>query len=821
MTTKLLKIIFSVFALWFFLAKTVASHSSVVVIKMTSNSFEPAQITLDQNASIIFVNEDTLPRWPASNIHPTHELYPEFDPKKPIDPGESWSFKPQKPGVWKYHDHLSPHIRGSLTVTTEGSTSKNFLESIKIFFVNLYQKILSILNHTPKAGVNPETFKELSPEEQFKTLTNFAKKEGAQKAWSRLLEIYKGEAGSTGNIHDLAHLTGKLIYEDKGISGISICTPTFAFGCYHGLLDTAFKTSLAGLPIAEKECEKIGLVNSGPYGSCVHGIGHGVASFHQTQDLKAALTSCDGLIQGRNFCYDGVLMEFIRGAPSSFYSKTDPFYPCSNLEKESGTLYSIACGRNQPTVFIQKLGLKFESAVVLCGENALSDKFKNSCFEAVGFMLASIQDVQKIISGCKSIKNSNYSFLCLKSAAGELIFQESPSWQEKSRQVCDALMGSLRTLCHENLQRLIKEYGRGGSKFNLLQKGQNKDSYARDQMRICYEAGGRDDCYRQVADIFSSQFGLGEILSIFAKNETSPEIYSRCHEVTHYLSRSAFERSKSIGEVYSQCDSTCHGGCYHGTLEAYLKEKNLEGEELTKHFPAVCGRQDDFESPLVFNECLHGLGHAAMYVKDMDVPGSLALCDALSESNYQERCYSGVFMENSSSSTNIDHPGKYVKAEDPFFPCNWLGEKYSKICYRYQSSYFALISNHDWNKVASLCMSVPQNYQDDCFRTIGTNQVGFTQDVDKMKENCNLMPTDHFKEVCTQGIVSSFAYRFVGDDARIAKFCLEVVTTNREACFRQMGTAIVDWSKKISDATAICSKIENDDYSSWCKASIP
>ncbi|MBI4035227.1 MAG: cupredoxin domain-containing protein, partial [Candidatus Chisholmbacteria bacterium] len=458
-------ILFTIYFLLFTIPP-VSAHSSVTVVKMTPNAFEPDSITVDENSTIIFLNQDEVPRWPASNLHPTHELYPEFDPKKAINPGESWSFKPKKAGVWKFHDHLNPHLRATLTVTPEpeekntvlGTT--NAVGSVKNFFLSLFDKISSLFAFTRAKTplLKAEEFKKLTPDEQFKALETFAKTESAEKVWSFITETFKAEAGSTGNIHDLAHLTGKLLYEQKGIEGIGLCTPIFAFGCYHGLLDAAFHTSLGDLPQAEKECEKVGQVGSGPYGSCIHGIGHGVASFHQSKNIEKALSDCDLLRQGRDFCYDGVFMEFVRSATPNSYSKTDPFYPCNMLEKESDGKYSLACGRNQPTVFISRLGLTFEDGIKLCGENSLTDKFKGSCFDALGFMLASTQDVQKIIAGCKSIKNTNYSSLCFKSAAGELIFQNAPNWQEKAPQVCDAA-GAYKNTCNENLQRLIREYG--------------------------------------------------------------------------------------------------------------------------------------------------------------------------------------------------------------------------------------------------------------------------------------------------------------------------------------------------------------------------
>lgn len=810
--------------IFLFVPAPVLAHSSIQVIKMTPQNFEPNNAVVDENSTIIFVNRDQIPRWPASNLHPTHELYPEFDPKKAINPGESWSFKPRKAGVWKYHDHLNPHLRGTLTVISEeGKTEtssflSDLVKSLKNYFSLVVEK-LTLFKPPQKEAVGPEEFKKLAPDKQFAALTGLAKKAGGDKGWTYITETFKGEAGSSGNIHDLAHLAGKLIYEDKGIGGIGKCTPDFAFGCYHGLLDTAFKTSLDDLQAAEKGCEKLGQVNSGPYGSCIHGIGHGIASFYQTQDLEKALYACGRLEFGKNFCHDGVFMEFARNAPASFYSKEDPFYPCGWLESKYGTLYSLACGRNQPTVFVSRLKMTFEDAIRLCGENNLSGQYKSSCFEALGFMLASGQDTRQIIAGCKSITDDRYSALCLKSAAGELIFQNVPGWREKAKEVCSASPPTSRKFCYGNLDKLIKEYGRDKEQSSLLQEGQDENEYVRAQMRTCYQNGSADNCYKQVAELLSSQFPLKKTLAIFKENENYPEIYSRCHEATHYLSRNEYKKAGSFAAVYAQCDSTCHGGCYHGVLEEYLKKKD-QTEILADEFSKTCGRLEDFDKPLVFNECLHGLGHAAMFVTGMEVPESLGLCDTLGSPDAKERCWSGVFMENSSSSTNNDHPGRYIKADDPLYPCNWLNQKYAKLCYRYQSSHFALVTNHNWTETANLCLKVPKNYQDDCFRTIGTNQVGFTRDTSLMRKNCALMPNPHFQEICLQGIISSFAYRFVGDMKRMEAFCQEAQAGFQEACFKQIGTSVIDWAKDKKEALGLCGRIQNPQFSGWCRAGV-
>lgn len=362
------------------------------------------------------------------------------------------------------------------------------------------------------------------------------------------------------------------------------------------------------------------------------------------------------------------------------------------------------------------------------------------------------------------------------------------------------------------------------NRFRLKTKDEDRNSYAISQMSVCYQSGGKDGCYSDVAKLLFSQFNLRQILDIFAENETTPEVFSRCHEVTHFLSRLAYEKEKSVPKVFNQCAFTCHGGCYHGTLEAYLMEKKLANEQdyqtfMRKEIGSLCGKKENYTIPQVFNECVHGLGHGAMFVTDSEVPLALRLCDALSLQSDREGCYSGIFHENSSSSTNSDHPTRFIKADDPMYPCNILEEKYLSLCYRYQSSYFAILTNHDWQKTVDLCMQVPNQYQRECFQTIGTNQVGFTQDMLQMRDDCMLSPTKEYRDVCIAGVVVSLAGRYTNNPNRIISFCNLLYEENKKACFAQMGASVSSWSNNPQDRTRVCNLIPNSMYSSWCGGS--
>ncbi len=93
------------------------SQSAAVVVTMNNDAYSSTDITVKQGQAVKFVNESNEDYWPASNIHPDHTIYPEFDPRRPVHPGESWSFKFDKIGSWRFHDHLHyPDITGVINV---------------------------------------------------------------------------------------------------------------------------------------------------------------------------------------------------------------------------------------------------------------------------------------------------------------------------------------------------------------------------------------------------------------------------------------------------------------------------------------------------------------------------------------------------------------------------------------------------------------------------------------------------------------------------------------------------------------------------------
>jgi len=109
-----------VLAGWFLTTRqtspTANTTAASATVEMKENSFEPETLTVKKGTTVEFKNMDKVARWPASNLHPTHQIYPQFDVRKPVEKGQSWQFTFDKAGEWKYHDHLIPSIRGTIRI---------------------------------------------------------------------------------------------------------------------------------------------------------------------------------------------------------------------------------------------------------------------------------------------------------------------------------------------------------------------------------------------------------------------------------------------------------------------------------------------------------------------------------------------------------------------------------------------------------------------------------------------------------------------------------------------------------------------------------
>lgn len=92
----------------------------ITTIKYGDNGFEPKEITVKPGTKVSFINNTQIPMYVASDPHPHHDDYPEFDAgvvlQRHPQPGEDFSFTFDKSGTWAFHNHAMPEHTGTVKV---------------------------------------------------------------------------------------------------------------------------------------------------------------------------------------------------------------------------------------------------------------------------------------------------------------------------------------------------------------------------------------------------------------------------------------------------------------------------------------------------------------------------------------------------------------------------------------------------------------------------------------------------------------------------------------------------------------------------------
>ncbi|MEK7561229.1 MAG: hypothetical protein AAB539_04745 [Patescibacteria group bacterium] len=288
-----------------------AAPHSVVVLE---TGFYPAVLVIRPGDIVHFTTETGNSFWPASDMHPTHAVYPEFDPKKPIAPDAEWSFRFDRIGRWEYHDHLHSLRHGIIEVRPSNASAR---AEASISLAQLVDKEL--------------------------------RERGIASAFNLVAARYAdGEVG--GDCHGYAHRIGQEAYRLFRQGGKIALTPQTSYcgyGFYHGFMETLLETT-GDMQEARKFCLSVGKQLSGmtadASGACFHGIGHGAVDGGDPGTwgdaeamMRPGMEFCERVSQDpseRYRCVTGVFnaIEILAADPKYRLEnlRRDPFSLCKN-----------------------------------------------------------------------------------------------------------------------------------------------------------------------------------------------------------------------------------------------------------------------------------------------------------------------------------------------------------------------------------------------------------------------------------------------------------------------------------------------------------
>jgi hypothetical protein len=229
----------------------------------------------------------------------------------------------------------------------------------------------------------------------------------------------------------------------------------------------------------------------------------------------------------------------------------------------------------------------------------------------------------------------------------------------------------------------------------------------------CYQKRYEDLVYNS-----GVQAAFADLKDQFAKEQF---VKASCHQLTHSIGRAAAELyGGDVPSTYSRGDDFCGSGYYHGAMQTVVA--NIGADKILDEADNICAApREQQDQSLDHRNCAHGMGHGFMGLYGNEVFESLEACDALSEGWEREKCSGGVFMENVIDEDNPSNPSKYLKADEPFYPCTEVKTEYKSPCYVRQTNYVLKKQGDDFAKVFELCGKVEDGFRPICYVGLGNN----------------------------------------------------------------------------------------------------
>ncbi len=278
------------------------------------------------------------------------------------------------------------------------------------------------------------------------------------------------------------------------------------------------------------------------------------------------------------------------------------------------------------------------------------------------------------------------------------------------------------------------------------------------------------DCYEAFFQTLTREQGsAAAFAALRAEYPEDSYVKSQCHPLTHVIGREAAARFADPAEAFREADSFCWSGYHHGVMEAIIGR--IGRRNLPNQLDDICrGLREARQFSFDHYNCVHGLGHGVMAITQTELFESLELCDNLKDVWERASCWSGAFMENVIVD-GLNHVTKYLKPDDPLYPCNVVGEQYKQTCYLMQTSYMLKVVNGDFKKVFDLCERADAGHVETCYQSLGRDASGRSvSDVAQTRATCMLGKDFTQQSNCIIGAVKDFI-SYLHDDERAQELC--------------------------------------------------
>lgn len=288
------------------------------------------------------------------------------------------------------------------------------------------------------------------------------------------------------------------------------------------------------------------------------------------------------------------------------------------------------------------------------------------------------------------------------------------------------------------------------------------------------------------------------------------------HLVVHQIGFYAYKKY-GIDSIL-KCKDYFLYACYHGTI---IEAASDQGFEAIKKMTDKCKA-----SPVRYFQCVHAAGHAIMAMWNYDLPKALETCDSIYEEETEfpealSSCHNGAFMENLFGVHDWGTGKELVRdwlSDDPYFPCNYFGEKYQRGCWLNQAARIYQMNKGDMVKTSELCQAVENKEyaawcMDNLARQIHPLTLG---DPAKSFELCQQAGIDWYDNCL---VVNAGSFYSVGGRDQAIFICQNVPPHLKQDCYQRVIGQIVGDPIDVVQKQILCQKLEQP-FNNQCASNL-
>ncbi|GEM_PF-6719952 len=183
------------------------------------------------------------------------------------------------------------------------------------------------------------------------------------------------------------------------------------------------------------------------------------------------------------------------------------------------------------------------------------------------------------------------------------------------------------------------------------------------------EGSSRQACLENYYEHYGIMYGVAHALSLLdAQIKHEPLFAGACHAVMHHIAHIAVHEYGTFGEAFLHGNTECQNGYYHGVVEEFLRNENLNtlsAGDIRNFCNQTAHTSSSSTAEL---NCVHGIGHALVYMTRDDLPRALVRCGDFLDDHLRSQCATGAFMQHTFISATSSSSLETVK-NDPAFRC--------------------------------------------------------------------------------------------------------------------------------------------------------